>query len=421
MSDGLTLAEKIIAAHVAGGDGEARAGQIVVARVDLAIAQDGTGPLTVQQIRELNGGSVEAPRAVFFIDHAAPPPRAELADAQAGIRAFCSESGAALSDVEMGICHQRVAEAYARPGDLVIGADSHTCTAGGLGAFATGMGSTDVAVGMATGSTWLRIPETIRVDVDGGLPERVSAKDLILTLIRDLGADGATYMALEFGGDCVARMEVWERLTLANMAVEAGAKAGLAASDEHTREYLAAQGREADWRPLAADAGARYARRLRYGAASLVPMLAAPHSVDNGLSVREAAGRRVQQVFIGTCTNGRLEDLRAAATLLRGRRRAPGTRLIVTPASQAVYRAALAEGLLDVFLDAGAVIENPGCGPCVGVHAGVLATGEVCVSTANRNFRGRMGNPEGEIYLASPLTAAATALAGEITDPRDIA
>jgi 3-isopropylmalate/(R)-2-methylmalate dehydratase large subunit len=415
-----TLAEKIIAAHAPEAAGAVRPGQIVVARVDLAIAQDGTGPLAIQQVRELGGGQVRAPRAVFFIDHAAPAPRAELADAQAIIRAFCAESGATLSDVEMGVCHQRVAESYARPGDLIIGADSHTCTAGGLGAFATGMGSTDVAVGMATGTTWLRVPETVRIEVDGELPARVMAKDLMLTLIRDLGADGATYKALEFGGPCVAGLAVHERLTLANMAVEAGAKTGLVASDGRTREYLAAQGREADWRPLAPDAGAAYERRLTYEAGAIVPMVAAPHTVDNGLPASEAGGRRVDQVLIGTCTNGRLEDLRAAAGLLRGRRRASHTRLIVTPASQAVYRAALAEGLLETFLEAGAVVTNPGCGACVGVHQGILAAGEVCVSTANRNFKGRMGNPEGLIYLVSPVTAAASALAGEIVDPRDI-
>ena len=416
-----TLAEKIIGAHVPDAADGVRPGQIVVAAVDLAIAQDGTGPLAIQQIRELGGGRLGVPRAVFFIDHAAPAPRAELADAQATIREFCKECGATLSDVEMGVCHQRVAESYARPGDVVIGADSHTCTAGALGAFGTGMGSTDVAVGMASGSTWLRVPETFRIEVRGELPPAVMAKDLMLTLIGEIGADGATYKALEFGGPCVDALPVHERLTLANMAVEAGAKAGLVASDERTRDYLVAQGRESDWRPLAPDDDATYERTLRYDAARLVPMVAAPHTVDNVLPVSEAAGMRVQQVLIGTCTNGRLEDLRAAAGILRGRRRASHTRLIVTPASQAVYKAALAEGLLEVFIDAGAVVTNPGCGACVGVHAGVLADAEVCVSTANRNFKGRMGNPTAAIYLASPVTAAAAAVTGEIVDPRELA
>ena len=414
----LTLAEKIIAAH-AGLDAVVP-GQIVVADIDLAIAQDGTGPLAISQIQALGATRLAAPRAVFFLDHAAPPPRHELANAQATVRAFCAASGATLSDLEMGICHQRVAEHYARPGDLVIGADSHTCTAGGLGAFATGMGSTDVAVGMATGKTWLRVPETLRLEVAGAFAAWVSAKDLMLTIIGALGADGATYEALEFTGSAVAALPLAERLTLANMAVEAGAKAGLFASDETTRAYLEAQGRAADWRALSADEGARYARRLGFDAGAVVPMVACPHTVDNSCPAAERAGTRVDQVLIGTCTNGRLEDLRAAAALLAGRRRAAHTRLIVTPASQAVLRAAAAEGLLEVFWAAGAVVTNPGCGACVGVHQGVLADGETCVSTANRNFRGRMGNPLAFIYLASPATAAACAVAGEIVDPREL-
>jgi len=413
----VTLAEKIIAAH-AQVDAVVP-GQIVVADVDVAIAQDGTGPLAIEQIRELGGG-VAAPVVVFFIDHTAPAPRSELANAQATIRAFCRESGATLSDIEMGVCHQRVAESYAKPGDLIIGADSHTCTAGGLGAFATGMGSTDVAVGMTSGKTWLRVPETFRVEVTGSFAPGVSAKDLMLTLIGLLGADGATYKALEFGGSAVAALPAHERLTLANMAVEAGAKAGLFASDEVTKGFLREMGRESDWRPLAADAGAAYERTIAFDTGAIVPMVAAPHTVDNVFAAADKAGTRVDQVSIGTCTNGRLEDLRAAAAILEGRRRAPHTRLIVTPASQAIGRAAAREGLLEVFIDAGAAVTNPGCGSCFGVHQGILADGEVCVSTANRNFKGRMGNPAAFIYLASPATAAASAVAGEIVDPRQL-
>ncbi|MGO8683552.1 MAG: aconitase/3-isopropylmalate dehydratase large subunit family protein [Thermoleophilia bacterium] len=414
----LTLAEQIIAAHA--GLEAVVPGQIVVADVDVVIAQDGTGPLAIEQIHELGVTRVKAPTAVFFIDHAAPAPRSELADAQTTIRAFCTESGATLSDIEMGICHQRVSETYAKPGDLIIGADSHTCTAGALGAFATGMGSTDVAVGMASGQTWLRVPESVRIDLSGAFAPGVSAKDLMLTVVGKLGADGATYEALEFAGSAVAALPLHERLTLANMAVEAGAKAGLFASDEVTRAYLRAQGREADWRSLAADAGATYERTFSFDLTAIVPTVAVPHAVDTTAAAAEKAGTRVDQVLIGTCTNGRLEDLRAAAEVLRGHHRAAHTRLIVTPASQAVARAAAGEGLFDVFWDAGAVITNPGCGACVGVHEGVLADGEVCVSTANRNFRGRMGNPQAFIYLASPATAAAAAVAGELVDPRSL-
>ena len=443
-----TLAEKIIGAHARQ---RVRAGQIVVADVDLAIAQDGTGPLAIQQVRALGGEEpatavpkLRVPCAAFFIDHAAPAPRSELANAHEVIRRFCAESGATLSDIEWGISHQRVAESYAKPGDVVIGADSHTCTAGALCAFGTGMGSTDVAVGMATGKTWLRVPETVRIEVDGeargvGGASRdtadaatrraaaaaspfqpgVTAKDLMLSIIGRIGADGATYQALEFGGGAVTALPMHERLTLSNMAVEAGAKAGLIASDEVTREWLRVHGREGDWVALAPDADAPYERVVSFAAAEIVPMVSAPHTVDNAHPVADEAGTKVDQVFIGTCTNGRLEDLRAAAALLKGRRRAPHTRLIVTPASQAVWRAALAEGLFATFVEAGAVVTGPGCGPCVGVHMGVLADGEVCVSTQNRNFRGRMGNPKSFIYLASPVTAAACAVAGVVTDPRE--
>jgi len=414
----LTLAEKILATHA--GLDAVRPGQIIVATVDVAIAQDGTGPLAIQQLEELGATIVKAPVCVFFIDHAAPAPRSELANAQQMIRAFCATSGATLSDVEMGVCHQRVAESYARPGDLVIGADSHTCMAGALGAFATGMGSTDVAVGMASGQTWLRVPETFRIEVAGELRDGVEAKDLMLTLIGSLGADGATYKALEFGGPGIDALPMPGRFTLSNMAVEAGAKAGLMPSDDTTREFLAGQGRREAWRALAADPGAAYERLVELDAGAIVPMVAKPHTVDNTAPAAGLAGTHVDQVLIGTCTNGRLADLRSAARILRGRRRAPQTRLIVTPASQAVARAAAAEGLFEVFWDAGAVVTNPGCGACVGIHEGILADGEVCLSTANRNFHGRMGNPEASIYLGSPATAAATAVTGVITDPREL-
>jgi 3-isopropylmalate/(R)-2-methylmalate dehydratase large subunit len=414
----LTLSEKILAAH-AGLDAVAP-GQLVVAVVDVAIAQDGTGPLAIQQIEELGAGTLRAPTCVFFIDHAAPAPRSELANAQTTIRAFCASSGATLSDIEMGVCHQRVAESYAKPGDLVIGADSHTCTAGALGAFATGMGSTDVAVGMVSGQTWLRVPDSFRIEVTGVLRDGVEAKDLMLTLIGSLGADGATYKALEFGGPGIDALPMPGRFTLCNMAVEAGAKAGLMPSDETTREFLAEQERADAWRPLAADAGATYERVVSIDAAAVVPTVARPHAVDNTAPAADLKGTKVDQVLIGTCTNGRLADLRAAARLLRGRRRAAGTRLIVTPASLAVAREAASEGLLEVFWQAGAVVTNAGCGACVGIHEGILADGEVCLSTANRNFHGRMGNPEAFIYLGSPATAAATAVTGEITDPREL-
>jgi len=414
----MTLAEKIISRHCGR---QVRAGQFVVADVDLCFLQDGTGPLAVRELEQMGPTRVAHPeRTVLFIDHAAPSPRRELSNDHVTLRQFAQKTGALLSDVGQGVCHQIVSESYARPGDIIIGADSHTCTAGALGAFATGMGSTDVAVAMALGKVWFKVPESFKITVSGALPPGVYAKDLILSLIGRLGADGATYKALEMNGETVERMSIGERLTLANMAVETGAKAGLVAADEVTRQYLKQQGRADDFSPIAADPDAHYERIMEIDASELVPQICFPHQVDNTKPVSEAVGIRVDQVFIGTCTNGRLEDLRVVARVLKGRTCHPGTRLIVCPASRRVYLDAVREGLLEVFLAAGASVLPPGCGPCVGVHQGVLADGEVCLSTANRNFKGRMGNPEAFIYLCSPATAAYSATRGEISDPREV-
>ncbi len=355
---------------------------------------------------------------MLFIDHAAPSPRSELSNAHQIMREFAKATGAVLSDVNRGIIHQRLVESYVRPGDVVVGADSHTCMSGALGAFATGMGSTDIAIAMVSGKTWLRVPESYRIVVGGEFPAGVFPKDLILYLIGKLGADGATYKVLEFGGPAVAAMDVAGRLTLANMAVEAGGKAGLFPSDAKTREFLASVGRPDDWREIKADTDGEYERIYEIDLGALEPMVAAPHTVDNSRKVAEAKGVNLDQVFIGSCTNGRIEDLRVAARILRGKQAHPDTRLIVTPASQQVYIQAAKEGVLADLAEAGALITAPGCGVCVGVHGGVLGDGEVCLATSNRNFKGRMGNPNAEVYLASPATAAASALRGEITDPR---
>ncbi len=411
---GHTLAEKIIGQKV----GRAvQAGEFVVAPVDVLLAHEGTGPLALDQF-EVLGEEEVATNVLFFSDHAAPAPRQELANVQQRLRTFAQETEVIFHQPGTGICHQIVAEQWAAPGQIVVGADSHTCSAGALGAFGTGMGSTDVGVAMALGKTWLRVPETIRVEVNGQYPDGVYAKDLILYLIGQLGADGAIYQALEFGGPAVAAMTIEERLTLSNMAVEAGAKAGLCAADEVTRAYLEAQGRGDAFVPLAPDPDATYERVVSIALGDLTPQVAFPHFVDNVRPVEKAAGLSVDQVFIGTCTNGRLSDLRVAAQVLKGQQVAPGVRLLVGPASRAVYQGAIAEGVIEVFIEAGGTILPPGCGACVGVHQGVLADGERCLSTQNRNFEGRMGNPASEIYLASPVTAAATAITGEITDPR---
>lgn len=415
---GKTLSEKILS-EKSGVD--ARAGDIVVAAVDVSLAQDGTAPLAVRQFRAMGLRSVAHPdRSVVFLDHAAPSPRRELSNDHMLLREFAAETGIQLSEVGEGVCHQIIAESFANPGDVVIGADSHTVTAGGLCAFATGMGSTDVAVGMALGKTWFRVPETIKIEADGLLPRGVFAKDLVLHVIGTLGADGATYMAVEFTGDTISSLSMAGRFTLANMAVEAGAKVGLVPADATTEAYLAERGRGDRFRPLEPDPDARYERMLGIDSSVLEPMVARPHTVDNTAPVREVAGTKVQQVFLGSCTNGRLEDLAIAARILRGRRVAPGTRLIVAPASREVLLQAIAGGVIADLVEAGGTLVPPGCAACVGVHQGVLGDGEVCLSTSNRNFKGRMGNPESFIYLGSPATAAASALRGEIADPREV-
>ncbi len=415
---GKTLAEKILS-NKSGSD--ARAGDIVIAGVDLSFAQDTTGPLTVRQFQTSGFAGLKDPqRTLLFIDHAAPSPNSALSNDHMLLRGFACEHGCVISDVGGGVCHEIVAESFARPGDVVVGADSHTVTAGALGAFATGMGSSDVAVAFGLGKTWFRVPESFKVAVSGDFPTGVYPKDLILHLIGLIGADDATYKALEFGGDAVSRMSMSGRLTVANMAVEAGAKVGLFSADEITREYLVAQGRGDDYQPISPDADAVYEKTININAADLEPMVAKPHTVDNTVPARELKGTKIQQVVIGTCTNGRLDDLAVAASILKGKSPAPGVRLIIAPASRQVLLEAIEAGYIQTLVEAGAVILPSGCGPCLGLHQGALGDGESCLSTANRNFEGRMGNPEASIYLGSPATAAATALTGEITDPREV-
>ena len=414
---GKTLAEKILSAK---SDTEACAGSIIVVPLDLVFVQDSTGPLTLRQLEELNLNNIYNPeRTILFIDHSAPSPAKELSNDHIFLRSFAEEKGAILSEIGEGVCHQIVAESYARPGDIIVGADSHTVTAGALGAFATGMGSTDIAVAMALGKTWLRVPETIRIAVRGRLTKGVYAKDLILHLIEHIGADGATYKALEFGGETINRMGMSERLTIANMAVEAGAKVGLFPSDGITQRYLEDQGRGEQYTTLAPDPNATYESTIEINAAQIEPTISQPHTVDNIALARELKGIDIDQVFIGTCANGRLDDIHVAASILKGKKRHPHTRLVVAPASQKVLLQALAEGYITTLVEAGATIVPPGCAACLGIHQGVLGDGERCLSTANRNFKGRMGNPAAFVYLASPATAAATAIRGEITDPRE--
>ncbi|MCL0092002.1 3-isopropylmalate dehydratase large subunit [Dehalococcoidales bacterium] len=415
---GKTLAEKILS-QKSGSD--ARSGNIVIAKVDLVFAQDATGPLTVSQF-QASGFEHLANRqkTALFLDHAAPSPNHGLAKDHVQLRHFAHQTGCLISEVGKGICHQIVVESLAKPWDIIIGADSHTVTAGGLGAFATGMGSTDIAIAFGLGKSWFRVPESIKVVVSGNFPDGVYAKDLILHLIGNIGAGGATNKALEFCGETVKNMSMSQRFTIASMAVEAGAEVGLFAADNTTQDYLASLGRGNHYQLLLPDADAIYEQTININVANLEPIVAKPHAVDNIASVREVKGTKIQQVFIGTCTNGRLEDLAIAANILNGKKCHPETRLIVAPASQQVLLEAIKAGYIQTLVEVGAVILPPGCGPCLGLHQGVLGDGESCLSTANRNFKGRMGNPNAFIYLASPATAAATAITGEITDPREV-
>ncbi|MGE5554294.1 MAG: 3-isopropylmalate dehydratase large subunit [Betaproteobacteria bacterium] len=413
---GKTIAEKILS-RASGTD--ARAGDLVVADVDFIMGQDGTSPLAINAFRAMNGVRVADPaRVAMVIDHSAPSPNEGVSTLHALMRQFAREQGINFFDIGEGVCHQLVPErGHAVPGDLVIGADSHTTTYGALNVFSTGVGSTDLAAAMLTGKLWFKVPETFRVDFRGKLPPGVYAKDLILCLAGRITADGATYLALEFTGEAIRDLSVEGRFTLSNMAVEVGAKAGLMACDEKTLAWVKAHSAR-EPRPMNPDPDALYVRDEVIDVSDLVPQVAKPHTVDNVAPVTEVAGTPIQQAVLGTCTNGRLEDLRVAASILRGRKVHPGVRLIVAPASRRVYLDALADGTLAALVEAGAAVVTPGCGPCVGTHNGVPSDGENVISTANRNFKGRMGNNKAFIYLASPATVAASALEGCIADPR---
>lgn len=411
-----TLAEKIISAHT---DKPAEADDLCIAKVDVTAVQDGTGPLTIQEFKRLGIEKPKNPsRMILFIDHATPSPRKELSDSHMVMREFAKETGAVLSEGGTGVCHQRLVEEYVNPNEILVGADSHTCTSGALGAFATGMGSTDVAVASALGKTWLKVPRSFLIKVNGELSKGVYAKDLMLYIIGKIGADGATYKALEFCGSTIENMSMSERFTLANMAVEAGAKAGLFETDNKTLEFLKEHNRADKFVELKIDSDANYEKVFEIDAKDVCAMVSCPHTVDNVKKVKDISKEKVavQQVFVGSCTNGRIDDLRTVADILKGKQVNKDVRLIVAPASRGVMLEALREGIIETLTEAGASVIPAGCGPCVGVHAGILGKGEVCLSTQNRNFKGRMGNPDGFIYLASPATAACTALCGYITN-----
>ena len=411
---GQTLVEKIISNH-SGHD--VKAGELVIANVDVCAVQDGTGPLTVQEFKKLGKTRLNNPeRTILFIDHASPSPKKELSNMHTTLREFAKEYGAVLSEVGSGVCHQSLVETFVNPTEILVGADSHTCTSGALGAFATGMGSTDVAVAMELGKTWLKVPQTFKIVVNGKFQEGICSKDLMLHLIGMIGADGATYKALEFCGDTIDNMCMAERFTLANMAVEAGAKCGLFVPDDKTKEYLISRGRGEMYKEIKPDKDAIYERIIEIDASKIEHTVSCPHTVDNTKLAKDLNDVKVNQVYVGTCTNGRIEDMRTVAKILKGKKVHEGVRMLICPASRDIYKQALQEGLLETFIDANATILPPGCGPCVGIHAGILADDEVCLTTQNRNFQGRLGNTKGYIYLASPYVAAYTALNGYISN-----
>ena len=405
---GLTLAERILS--VKSGQ-RVQAGDLAVVTVDQAMVVDSIAPDVMRIIEEDLGGEIRNPSAVsFVIDHVSPASNVEVAKAQKAAREYARERGLKLFDVGRGICHQvLMEEGLARPGWIVLGSDSHSTTYGAVCAFGTGMGATDIALAAASGKTWLKVPETVRVNLVGERPAGVSAKDVALEIIRTITADGATYASLEYHG--AESFTKSERMTIANLAVEAGAKVGLVPpSGAVLDEYDVP-----DW--LIVDEDAEYSRVVEVDVSGLRPVVSAPFEVDNVFPVEDYVGTPVDQVFVGTCTNGRLDDLRVVADIVRGKRVAETTRFLIIPASSQVLEDAVADGTFATLLAAGAMFGTPGCGPCMGRHMGVLAPGEVCVATSNRNFIGRMGSPDAKIFLASPATAAATALAGVISLP----
>jgi 3-isopropylmalate/(R)-2-methylmalate dehydratase large subunit len=413
---GKTIAEKVFSAH-SGTD--ARAGDIVVADVDFVMGQDGTSPLAIKAIERMGVEKVFDPAKVaLVIDHSSPSPLEGVSALHTVMREFGKRTGAKVYDVGCGVCHQLIPEqGHVVPGDLMVGCDSHTCTYGAVNVFSTGVGSTDGAAAMVAGKLWFKVPDSFKVVCTGELPPGVFSKDLILELAGRIGADGATYQALEFHGPVIDALSVDARMTISNMAIEVGAKAGLMCADAKTLAWYDGRGERAP-RPVDPDADAVYAREITIDASSLGPRIAKPHSVDNVSPVEELVGLPIQQGFVGTCTNGRLEDLAIAAKILAGRKVDPDVRFIVAPASRQILLDAIAAGHIQALVEAGAAVVTPGCGPCVGTHNGVPSDGENVISTANRNFKGRMGNSNAFIYLGSPATVAASVIEGRVTDPR---
>lgn len=415
---GMTFCQKVLSR--ASGT-SANPGDIVSAKIDLAMSHENS-LLVMKAFREMGAKKIwDRNKVVVLFDHRVPANTVKTAEGHRAVREFAKEAELPhFLDLGEGICHQVIPEkGFSLPGMLIVGTDSHTTTYGAFGAFATGIGATEMAAVWATGELWLRIPETIRVRMIGALSKRVSSKDAILHVIGDLGADGASYACVEFSGIVVDRMSIASRMVLSNMSTEMGAKTGVVFPDEKTKEYLSTRA-SGKWESVFSDPSAEVKEEREYDLSGLTPQVARPHRVDDVVPIEEVEGKSIDQAFIGSCTNGRLEDLQIARDVLRGMRVADSVRFIVAPASRKIYMEAVETGVLTDLVRSGGIVLNPGCGPCLGAHQGLLAAGERCISTTNRNFRGRMGSPEAEIYLASPATVAASALKGQIADPREV-
>ncbi len=409
---GKTIAEKIFSAHC-GKD--VKAGDVAVCDIDFCFGQDGTSSLIIDSFKKIGAKKVfNKNKFCMVIDHSAPSPNIGVSQIHKKMRDFAQDRGVKMFDIGEGVCHQVIPESgLIKPGDLVIGADSHTCTYGSLGAFSTGMGSTDLAVALASGKNWFKVPETVKIILKGRPNRGVFSKDVILYIIGDLGADYCTYKAVEFTGDYIKRLSMDARFTITNMAIEMGAKAGIIEPDEKTFKYLHSAPRR-----IKSDRDANYSETIEYDVSKITPQVARPHTVDNVSPISKLKSVKIDEAFVGTCTNGRLEDLKIAASVLKKRQVHKYVKMIIAPASKSILEKAIKVGIITEFIKAGACVVAPGCGPCVGTHNGVPSKGENAISSANRNFKGRMGNPDAFIYLGSPATVAASAIEGKIADPR---
>ncbi|WP_414469002.1 homoaconitase large subunit [Methanobacterium sp. ACI-7] len=413
----MNITEKILSR--ASGKNEVHPGEIIESNIDLAMTHDGTSPPTIKTFNKIADKVWDPEKIVIVFDHNIPANNIGSAEFQKVTRKFAKEQG--IKNIYAhgeGICHQVLPEkGYVKPGSVIVGADSHTCTYGAFGAFATGMGATDMGMVYATGKTWFMVPETLKINVNGNLEKYVTAKDIILNVAGEIGSAGATYKALEFHGETIDSMDVSGRLTICNMAIELGAKNGIMEPNKNTLEYLKERN-VTDFEIVKSDKDADYQKKYHFDVTGMEPQISCPHNVDNVVGISKIEGKGIDQAVIGSCTNGRLEDLRIAAEVLKGKRVHDDVRLIIVPASAQIYSDAMKEGIMDIFIDAGAIVCNPGCGPCLGGHMGVLGAEEVCIATTNRNFVGRMGDPESFLYLANPAVAAYSAILGEIGNPQ---